>query len=130
MRKLGFAAEMDKVLFDSSEFPHLKKKEQTKYIETVMDRMEESIGLDNTKKILQACGAQCCGKSWSDFVRRIWDQAESPADFFVKLNNEEKKYATEITYHPAGKSISVVRNKCICGLINKGDLFNHGSVNC
>lgn len=130
MRKLGFEAEMHKVLFDSSEFPHIKKKDQTKYIETVMERMEKNIGLENTKSILRECGAQCCGKSWSHFVRRIWDNAKSPADFFANLNNEEKKYDTQITYDSENKSISVVRDKCICGLIKKGDIFNKPSVFC
>jgi len=32
---LGFADAMEKVIFDSSDFPNLKKKEQTKYLETV-----------------------------------------------------------------------------------------------
>jgi len=130
MRKLGFEADMDKILFDSLEFPHLKKKEQTKYIGTVMERMEINIGLENTKKILKECGAQCCGKSWSNFVRQIWDNARSPAEFFVNLNKEEKKYDTHITYDSEHNCITVVRDKCICGLINKGNVFSNNSVFC
>jgi len=130
MRKLGFEADMDRILFDSSEFPNLKKKEQTKYVETVMERMEKNIGLENTKKILKECGAQCCGKSWSNFVRQIWDNSKSQEDFFVNLNNEEKKYDTHITYDSEHKSITVFRGKCICGLINKGNVFRNNSVFC
>jgi hypothetical protein len=130
MRKLGFATAMEKILFDSAEFPNLKKKEQTKYIETVMERMEKNIGLENTSKVLQECGAQCCGKSWSNFVKQIKDNSKSQEDFFVRLNNEEKKYGTCISYDSEHKSITVVRNKCICGLINKGDIFSENNTFC
>jgi hypothetical protein len=32
LRKLGFEKEMEKILFDSSNFPGLKKSEQSKYV--------------------------------------------------------------------------------------------------
>jgi len=130
MRKLGFADAMEKVIFDSAEFPNLKKKEQTKYLETVMERMEKNIGLENSKKVLRECGAQCCGKSWSNFVKQIRDNSKTQEDFFVKLNNEEEKYDTCISYNPEYKSITVVRNKCICGLINKGNIFRENNTFC
>ena len=130
MRKLGFAAAMEITLFDSLEFPNLKKKEQAKYLETVMERMERNIGLENTNRVLYECGAQCCGKSWSSFVKQIWDNSKSLEDFFVNLNNEEKKYDTRITYDSQHKSITVVRNKCICGLINKGNIFKENNTFC
>ncbi len=130
IRKLGFGAAMDKVLFDSVAFPHLKKKEQTQYIETVMVRMEKSIGLENTKKVLQECGAQCCGKSWSRFAKETWDRSKSPEDFFVNLNREEEKYATRFSYDPGQQSITVIRDQCICGLINKGNVFGENRTFC
>jgi len=128
--KLGFEKEMEKLLFDSLDFPVLKKPEQTKYIETVMKRMEDSIGLENTKKVLFECGAQCCGKSWSKFVKQIWDNSKSLEDFFTNLNKEEEKYNTRMTYNDSNKSITVVRTKCICGLINKGNPLTRKNTFC
>lgn len=123
LRKQGYEEEMENILHDSKNFPKLKKPEQTKYVETVMGRMDKSIGKDNAERVLIECGAQCCGKSWSSFVKRIWNQSESVNDFFIKLNKEEEKYNTQFTYDPNRNSIAVERSKCICGLINKGKPF-------
>jgi len=130
MRRLGFEADMEAVLFDSSGFPHLNKKEKTKYIETVVGRMEKQIGWDNTKQVLQECGAQCCGRSWESFAKRIKDQSKSLEDFFVNLNQEEEQYNTHIVHDSAHRSITVVRDRCICGLINKGNIFSENSNFC
>ena len=121
---------MEDILYDSDNFTKLKKPEQTKYIETVMSRMNKSIGKENAENVLFECGAQCCGKSWSKFVQRIWDQSESIDDFFIKLNDEEEKYNTQITYEPDRNSIAVERSKCICGLINKGEPFKTNKDYC
>ncbi len=123
LRKQGYEKEMEEILYDSKNFPKLKKVEQTKYVETVMGRMGKSIGKENTEKVLFECGSQCCGKSWSNFVKRIWNQSESATDFFKKLNEKEEKYNTQFTYKPDKSLIIVERSKCICGLINKGKLF-------
>ncbi len=123
LRKQGYEKEMEDILYDSKNFLKLKKPEQTKYVETVMGRMDKSIGKDNAEKVLIECGVQCCGKSWSGFVRRIWNQSESINDFFIKLNEEEEKYNTQFTYDPNRNTIAVERSKCVCGLINKGKPF-------
>lgn len=123
LKRLGFEREMEEILFDSLDFRKLNKTEQTRYIEKVVERMERVIGLENTKKVLFECGSQCCGKSWSKFVKKIWDESESLEYFFVKLNKAEEKYNTSFTYDSKNKTITVIRTKCICGLINKGEPF-------
>lgn len=130
LRKQGFEKGMENILYDSSKFPKLKKPEQTKYVETVMIRMIENIGVECTEKVLFECGAKCCGKSWVKFVKGIWDVSNSLDDFFVNLNTEEKKYNTTIDYNLTAQSITVERNKCICGLINKGEHFTDNISYC
>ncbi|MBI9058996.1 DUF6144 family protein [Labilibaculum sp. DW002] len=132
LRKQGFEAEMEKILHDSKDFQKLNKKQQTKYIETVMDRMVDAIGQSKTNNVLFACGEQCCGKSWSTFVKKIWTNSESLENFFENLNEEEEKYNTSISYDHLKHSIKVNRTKCICGLINKGEHFvdNNSYCNC
>ncbi len=130
LRKLGFEKEMEKILFDSSSFPNLKKIEQTKYVETVIDRMEFTIGLTNAKKVLFECGTKCCGKSWSNFVKQIWDDSESIEEFFTNINKAEEKYNTTFSYNSKKKIITVIRTKCICGLINKGEPFLNNKTFC
>ncbi|MGP3779599.1 DUF6144 family protein [Halanaerobium saccharolyticum] len=130
LRKLGFENEMPEILFDSSAFPELKKSEQSKYVETVVKRMESIIGPENTEQVLFQCGAKCCGKSWSKFVQNIWDDSNSLPDFFYNLNQKEAKYNTEIEYNELNNSITVSRKKCICGLINKGTKFVENTDYC
>ncbi|WP_028584672.1 hypothetical protein [Desulfogranum mediterraneum] len=130
LRKQGHEKEMEEILYDSKKFPKLKKPEQTKYVETVISRMEEIIGKKNSEKVLFECGAQCCGKSWSNFVKRIWNQSDSTTDFLKKLNKEEEKYHTHFTYDTERNSITVARSKCICGLINKGNRFRENNSYC
>jgi hypothetical protein len=123
LRKQGFETEMEKILFDSIDFNKLTKTKQTNYIESVMIRMNEIIGHDKTNHILFTCGEQCCGKSWSNFAKGIWNNSNSQDDFFVNLNKEEEKFGTSILYNSSDNSITVIREKCICGLINKGEAF-------
>ncbi len=122
LRKEGFETEMESVLFDSSSFPKLTNKKKVRYVETVVDRMEEKIGTVNTKKVLSRCGVQCCGKSWSNFAKNIWNNSNSLKDFFNNLNKEEEKYNTIISFEKEKNTVYVMRTKCICGLINKGDI--------
>ena len=130
LRKDGFEEEMKEILHDSEHFTKLKKVDQTLYVETVVGRMVESIGKENTERVLFNCGAQCCGKSWSEFAKRIWDSSKSIEDFFIQLNKEEKKYNTQIKYNPDEHSIVVERTQCICGLINKGKPFTSNNDYC
>jgi hypothetical protein len=123
LRNQGFKKEMEDILYDSENFARLNKINQTIYIETVINRMIDKIGEENAENVLFECGAQCCGKSWSKFAKRIWDNSKSHNDFFKNLNYEEQKYNTKISYNSLDKSIAVERSKCICGLINKGDQF-------
>lgn len=130
LRRLGFENQMPQILDDSDKFTTLKKSDQTDYVETVIGRMNVFIGEENTNKVLFECGAQCCGKSWSDFALKIWKQSTSLNDFFIRLNEEEKKYNTFIEYHPESKTIIVERSACICGLINKGKHFTYDKKFC
>ncbi|MGL1930390.1 MAG: DUF6144 family protein [Desulfotalea sp.] len=123
LRKQGYEKEMEDILHDSTGFPKLKKPEQTKYVETVIGRLKESIGEDKTNKILFDCGAKCCSKLWTSFVKNIWSQSESLQDFFKLLNEEEEKYNTTLEYNSTDNTITVQRSKCICGMINKGKPF-------
>ena len=111
LRKNGFCDEMDDILFDSDNFTKLKKTAQTEYVEIVVNRMEQLIGEDNTKKVLFECGKNCCGKSWSNFAKRIYNNSNSIEDFVKKLNEEEIKYSTIISYDKNKRAIQVRKNK-------------------
>jgi hypothetical protein len=130
LRRNGFENKMDKILSDSSNLSTLKNKEQTKYVETVLSRMEEEIGTENTKQVMFECGAKCCGKSWVKFAQTIFNNSNSVENFFDKLNKEEKKYNTYISFNEDENNIEVKRTKCICGLINKGEIFSNNSLFC
>ena len=130
LRKNGFENKIEEILFDSKNFTNLKKKEQTQYVGTVVKRMEQSIGEDNTKIVLFECGKKCCGKSWSDFAKRIFNNSDSIENFIDNLNLEEIKYNTFIRFDKNRNTIQVKRTKCICGLINKGEIFSDASLYC
>jgi len=130
LRKNGFENKMEDILFDSNNFTSLKKKEQTQYVGTVVERMEQLIGEDNTKKVLFECGKNCCGKSWTDFAKKIYNNSDSIENFIDNLNKEEIKYNTFITFNKNKNTIQVKRTKCICGLINKGEIFSHTNLYC
>jgi len=130
LRKLGFEKEMASIVSDSLDFPKLTKNEQTEYIEKVIVRMQKTIGLENTKRVMFKCGAQCCGKSWSQFAQTIFERSANLEDFFANLNKEEKQYNTKISYNEKDNTITVTRSKCICGLINKGSYFKENKGFC
>lgn len=130
LRKLGHEGEMESILHDSGGFARLKKAEQVKYVDVVVGRMVEAIGPQEAERVLYECGAQCCGKSWSAFARRIWDESATVEEFVGNLNREEEKYNTRIEYLPDDNALVVERTACICGLINKGLPLDAGSRYC
>jgi hypothetical protein len=130
LKKLGFEKELKFILFDSTNFSMLTKIQQTEYIETIMQRMENTIGVESANKVLFECGAQCCGKSWSKFAKNIWEESNSIEDFFKKINKAEEKYNTLFLYDSKNNLIILKRTKCICGLINKGKLFSNNKLFC
>lgn len=133
LRHKGFQNKMDGILHDSRNFNDLNKNDQTQYIETVITRMVESIGQKDTDAVLFSCGEQCCGKSWANFAKEIWNKSNGSIDIFiVNLNIAEEKYNTQMFYDQSKRTITVIRTKCICGLVNKGDRFksNKSFCNC
>ena len=130
LRKLGCEEHMESILHDSGEFSTLKKVDQAKYVEVVVGRMTESLGQEMTDRVLYECGAQCCGKSWSNFAKRIRQASSSLDDFVDNLNKEEAKYNTRVEYCSLENSVVVERTKCICGLVNKGLPFESNSRFC
>jgi hypothetical protein len=130
LRKLGFENRMEPILHDSSKFSKLRKTDQAKYVELVVSRIVDDIGLEDANRVLYECGAQCCGKSWSGFAKRIWEASTTLVEFVEKLNTEEEKYSTHIEYSSADSSLTVERTKCICGLVNKGLPFDGDSHFC
>lgn len=130
LRKEGFEDKMDSILFDSINFPKLNKVDKVHYVESTVNRMKAEIGEDNTKKVLFQCGAKCCGKSWSAWAKSFWDNSDSLDDFFVNLNKEEEKYNTSMSFDKAANTVSVMRTKCICGLINKGAFSTDDNLYC
>jgi hypothetical protein len=133
LRRKGFENKMEGILHDSEKFNDLNKDGQVQYIETVMDRIVEAIGQKDTDAVLFSCGEQCCGKSWINFAKEIWNKGNGSIDnFIVNLNIAEEKYNTHMSYDQIKKSITVTRTKCICGLVNKGKKFksNKSFCNC
>ena len=61
--------------------------------------MGKYLGKDNTQKVLRSCGNQCCGKSWTNFVKDIWDETKELTSFFKLLNIREKACNTEFVYN-------------------------------
>lgn len=130
LRKQGFEDKMDTILLDSIGFPELKKEAKVRYVEATVNRMKTEIGTVNTKKVLFECGVKCCGKTWAKWAKTIWDNSDSLNDFFVNLNKEEEKYNTQMSYDKEQNVVYVMRSKCICGLVNKGNISIEPNLYC
>ena len=46
----GFEGSLEKVLYDSIDFPKMSKKQSVEYVENVVNRMENNLGKEHTKK--------------------------------------------------------------------------------
>ncbi len=115
----GFEDQLEYIFYDSMQFSSMGKKEKVKYIEEVIQRLDQRLGHEVATKILKNCGRQCCGKSWANFVTDIHDATENIDDFFILLNEREAPYNTVFDYHSARNEITITRQKCLCGLIDK-----------
>lgn len=115
----GFESYLDKLLYDSMDFSKMKKSQSVDYVEDVINRMDFNLGKENTQKVLRACGRKCCGKSWANFVKDISNSTETVEDFFELLNKKEEAYNTGFVFDKEKSMVTINRNKCICGLVNK-----------
>jgi hypothetical protein len=126
----GFEGCLDEILGDSTRYTGMDKKEKAEYIRAVIERMEDHLGRDDSKKVMSDCGKQCCGKSWSNFIRDIWDKTGDMDRFFELLNIKERNYGTEFVFDKESNTILIERNKCICGLVEKARYLHEKGMYC
>jgi hypothetical protein len=126
----GFDGYLDVILGDSMEYINMDKKEKAGYIRTVIERMENHIGRDNAKKVMGDCGRQCCGKSWSCFIKDIRDKTRDMTRFFELLNIKERNYGTVFVFNKEKNTVLIKRDKCLCGLVEKARYKHENGVYC
>jgi predicted hydrocarbon binding protein len=110
---------MLEVMKNSDKYPSLKAPEKAAWWSAAVERLEKGVGSEETKNIMNLCGARCCGQGNRKTAKRLKDESKSLEDFLTKASNYEVK-AGEIEYSLKDDSTIIgIFNKCFCGQVKQ-----------
>lgn len=107
---------------------HLFKPEaKTLWWKKAVEKMENALGKETSEKIMNACGAKCCGTGQRKTAKRLMDESSSIEDFLQKISTYEVKDG-ELSYELIDKNTIIAwHNRCFCGQV-KHSTQNHKST--
>jgi hypothetical protein len=60
--------------------------QKAEWIRTAVQRLEKEVGKATAIKVMQACGAKCCGPTQQKRAKQFMDEAHSVEELLAKLN--------------------------------------------
>ena len=74
--------------------------------------MENEIGTEKTKEILEFCGSKCCGAGHRKIVRKKFEESNSIEEFLRKISSKG------VTYKLIDKNTILAEyQRCFCGQV-------------
>ena len=102
------------VMKNSGEYGAFKPAEKSAWWKQAVETMEKAIGTDDSIRIMEQCGAKCCGKGLRKTAVRLMSEAQSVKDFLQILNTYEvKEGELEYTLEDSN-TIIAQHNRCFC----------------
>jgi len=103
---------MIKILDDIDKYNSFSPSKRGEWWKDVIIRMENEIGTEKTKKILDICGSKCCGQGHRKTVRKKFEDSNSIEDFLDKISIKG------VTYELVDKNTIIAEyQRCFCGLV-------------
>ncbi|MBU7043925.1 MAG: hypothetical protein HXS47_10070 [Theionarchaea archaeon] len=75
-----------RIMKDAHAFPTYTYPEKAAYMKTVIERLENSAGIDVAENIMKGCGYKCCGKTSQNRARTLMKESTSLEECIEKLN--------------------------------------------
>ena len=103
---------MIKILQDSDKYNSYSPSKKAEWWKDVIIRMENEIGPERTKEILNICGSKCCGPGHRKTVRKKFEESNSIEDFLKKISIKG------VTYKLIDKNTIFAKyQRCFCGQV-------------
>ena len=103
---------MIKILQDSDKYNSYSPSKKAEWWKDVIIRMENEIGTEKTKDILNICGSKCCGQGHRKTVRKKFEESNSIEEFLKKISIKG------VTYNLIDKNTIVAEyQRCFCGQV-------------
>jgi hypothetical protein len=112
------SADKDRILQSRPPFDSLTTSGQrSKWIENLMKCLNEVLGDETARQVMQACGTQCIGQSTLEKVKRLQRGCGSLDDLLERLN---QAHIGGGKMHREGEVIYASYERCYCGSVSKG----------
>lgn len=123
-----------KIMQGSDEYNSLKPDKKASWWKNAIEIMENELGKEKSIKIMNACGAKCCGKGQRNTAIRLMNESKTIEDFLYKASTYGVKDG-EIEYKLVDENTIVGKfYRCFCGQVKKSeenfknDTYCHCSV--
>ena len=101
-----------KILQDSDKYSSFSPRKKAEWWRNTVIRMENELGIEKTKEILNICGSKCCGSGHRKTVRKKFEESDSIEDFLKKISIKG------VTYKLIDKNTILVEyQRCFCGQV-------------
>ena len=103
---------MIKLLQDSDKYNSYSPSKKAEWWKDVIIRMENEIGAEKTKEILNICGSKCCGQGHRKTVQKKFEDSNSIEEFLNKISIKG------VTYKLVDKNTIIAEyERCFCGQV-------------
>jgi hypothetical protein len=108
-------AVVQKVMRDIDQFESASNRsEKAEWINEAIERLEEQVGKNESVKIMENCGRDCCGSKHSGHAKQLMSESKSIDEFLNKLSRGGVKFKLKDKNTIAGEF-----NKCYCSMVNQ-----------
>jgi hypothetical protein len=103
---------MIKILQESDKYSSFSPSKKAEWWKNTIIRMENEIGTEKTKEILNICGSKCCGLGHRKKVRKKFEESNSIEEFLKKISIKG------VTYKLIDKNTILAEyQRCFCGQV-------------
>ena len=101
-----------KILQDSDKYSSFSPSKKAEWWRNTVIRMENELGIEKTKEILNICGSKCCGSGHRKTVRKKFLESDSIEEFLKKISSKD------VTYKLIDKNTILAEyQRCFCGQV-------------
>jgi hypothetical protein len=103
---------MIKILQNADKYYSFSPSQKAEWWKNTVYRMENELGIETTKRIMEFCGRKCCGSGHRKTVRKKFEESNSIEEFLDNISGKD------VTYKLVDKNTILVEyQRCFCGQV-------------
>ncbi|MCG8570391.1 MAG: DUF6144 family protein [Spirochaetes bacterium] len=105
------------IMQDCDRYDKLYSEQKAVWWKNAICHLEEKVGQDKAVKVMNSCGAKCCGNGQRKTAKKLMTDSTSIEDFLNKLSKYEVKDG-ELEYKLIDSHTIIGKhNRCFCGQV-------------